>query len=223
MSFLLMISRLWFVYQLNRRNLTLIWPSFSILCIEFPALTLFANEIKTSIFFIYSIYPKIDQWLDQPIKLSVDECMQSIDARVYSTKANTAQLLSEFNEVYDAVGSIHLTPPQTPPESPHTPPLQANLCKPNVSESLVNTFKWLAILIKFQFSSFYWSDYPINILFRASKWAMATTRSHQSINIVQSISIGSYTSHQHGPRSNSQCISIKFGCWFGRNGSFGTI
>lgn len=38
--------------------------------------------------------------------------------RIHPVKAeNTAQLLKEFNNVYDKVELTHLTPPQTPPQS----------------------------------------------------------------------------------------------------------
>lgn len=67
----------------------------------------------------------IDQWLDQPINVPLDEyAIQTIhDARVQTVKANTAQLLNEFNHVYNSVEFTHLTPPQTPPQiSPETSP-----------------------------------------------------------------------------------------------------
>lgn len=55
------------------------------------------------------------------------------DARIYPVKGNTAQLLNEFNQVYDAVELTHLTPPETPPHSPTQTPLQAYLNDSKVS------------------------------------------------------------------------------------------
>lgn len=68
-----------------------------------------------------------DQWLDQPIIPSLDEYAPVPDARIYPVKVNTAQLLNEFNQVYDAVELTHLTPPETPPHSPTQTPLPAYL------------------------------------------------------------------------------------------------
>ena len=64
-----------------------------------------------------------DQWLDQPI-IPLDEYAPTQDARIYPVKGNTAQLLNEFNQVYDAVELTHLTPPETPPHTPPQTPLQ---------------------------------------------------------------------------------------------------
>lgn len=57
----------------------------------------------------------------------MDEYAPVQDARIYPVKGNTAQLLNEFNQVYDAVELTHLTPPETPPHTPPQTPLQAYL------------------------------------------------------------------------------------------------
>lgn len=59
------------------------------------------------------------QWLDEPISLPVlAEYIHPIQQRQPLKIAQTAQLLQEFNSVLDSVELTHLTPPQTPPESP---------------------------------------------------------------------------------------------------------
>jgi len=68
-----------------------------------------------------------DQWMDQPINVPLDEYAPIPDARIYPVRstANTADLLNEFNQVYDTVELHHLTPPETPPHTPPQTPLQA--------------------------------------------------------------------------------------------------
>lgn len=105
---------------------------------------MFAQETKCSliigeeelwnliVFLIHST--NLDQWLDQPINVPLDEYAPPVqDARIYPVKGNTAQLLNEFNQVYDAVELTHLTPPETPPHSPTQTPLQAYLNDSKVS------------------------------------------------------------------------------------------
>jgi len=69
-----------------------------------------------------------DQWMDQPI-IPLDEYVTTPDARIYPVRsiANTADLLNEFNQVYEDVELTHLTPPETPPHTPPQTPLQAYL------------------------------------------------------------------------------------------------
>lgn len=65
--------------------------------------------------------------MDQPINVPLDEYVTTPDARIYPVRstANTADLLNEFNQVYDEL--THLTPPETPPHTPPQTPLQAYL------------------------------------------------------------------------------------------------
>lgn len=59
------------------------------------------------------------QWLDEPITLPIlAEYNHSPPQRQPLKVEHTAQLLREFDSVLDAVELTHLTPPQTPPESP---------------------------------------------------------------------------------------------------------
>jgi len=59
------------------------------------------------------------QWLDEPITLPVlAEYIHLSQQRQPLKVEQTAQLLREFDSVLDAVELTHLTPPQTPPESP---------------------------------------------------------------------------------------------------------
>lgn len=59
------------------------------------------------------------QWLDEPISLPVlAEYIHPIQQRQPLKIEQTAQLLREFDSVLDSVELTHLTPPQTPPESP---------------------------------------------------------------------------------------------------------
>lgn len=57
------------------------------------------------------------QWLDEPITLQ-GLTEYSSQQRQPLKIERTAQLLQEFNSVFDAVELTHLTPPQTPPQSP---------------------------------------------------------------------------------------------------------
>lgn len=85
----------------------------------------------------------LDQWLDQPIIPTLDEYAPVPDARIYPVKVNTAQLLNEFNQVYDAVELTHLTPPETPPHTPPQTPLQAYLnndSKVNIQQNFYHFF-----------------------------------------------------------------------------------
>lgn len=75
----------------------------------------------------FTLLNKSDQWLDQPINVPLDEYVPVQEARVFPVKGNTAQLLNEFNQVYDAVELTHMTPPETPPHTPPQTPLQAYL------------------------------------------------------------------------------------------------
>lgn len=79
---------------------------------------------------------KLDQWLEQPINGPLDEYAPVQSARIYPVKGNTAQLLNEFNQVYDEVELTHLTPPETPPHTPPQTPLQAYLDNAKVSTFL---------------------------------------------------------------------------------------
>lgn len=64
----------------------------------------------------------------------MDEYVPVQDARICPVKGNTAQLLNEFNQVYDAVELTHLTPPETPPHSPpQTLQIYLNQSKVNMS------------------------------------------------------------------------------------------
>lgn len=59
------------------------------------------------------------QWLDEPISLPISaEYSLPLQQRHPLKTVQTAQLLQEFNSVFDAVELTHLTPPQTPPASP---------------------------------------------------------------------------------------------------------
>lgn len=59
------------------------------------------------------------QWLDEPISLPIQaEYNHPLQQRQPHKVEQTAQLLREFDSVLDAVELTHLTPPQTPPESP---------------------------------------------------------------------------------------------------------
>jgi len=59
------------------------------------------------------------QWLDEPISLPMPvEYNHPLLQRQPLRIDQTAQLMREFNSVLDAVELTHLTPPQTPPESP---------------------------------------------------------------------------------------------------------
>jgi len=69
----------------------------------------------------------LDQWLDQPINILLDEYTLDSNARVYPVKGNTAQLLNEFNRIYNTVELTHLTPLETPPQTPPQSPEQIYL------------------------------------------------------------------------------------------------
>lgn len=72
--------------------------------------------------------PNSDQWMDQPINVPLDECVPIPDARISPVRPiATAELLNEFNQVYDTIELTHLTPPETPPHTPPQTPLQAYL------------------------------------------------------------------------------------------------
>ncbi len=59
------------------------------------------------------------QWLDEPITLPILAAYNHQPQQCQPLKIeHTAQLLREFDTVLDAVELTHLTPPQTPPESP---------------------------------------------------------------------------------------------------------
>jgi len=59
------------------------------------------------------------QWLDEPITLPIlTEYNQPSQQGQPLKLERTAQLLREFDSVLDAVELTHLTPPQTPPDSP---------------------------------------------------------------------------------------------------------
>lgn len=59
------------------------------------------------------------QWLDEPMSLPMPvEYNHPLQLRQPLKIDQTAQLMQEFNSVLDAVELTHLTPPQTPPESP---------------------------------------------------------------------------------------------------------
>lgn len=60
-----------------------------------------------------------NQWLDETITLPIlAEYIHPSQQRQPLKVEQTAQLLREFDSVLDAVELTHLTPPQTPPESP---------------------------------------------------------------------------------------------------------
>jgi len=60
-----------------------------------------------------------NQWLDQTITLPIiTDYIHPSQQRHPLKVEETAQLLQEFDSVFDAVELTHLTPPQTPPESP---------------------------------------------------------------------------------------------------------
>lgn len=60
-----------------------------------------------------------NQWLDETITLPIlEEYIHPSQHRPPVKVEQTAQLLREFDSVFDAVELTHLTPPQTPPESP---------------------------------------------------------------------------------------------------------
>lgn len=62
-----------------------------------------------------------NQWLDETITLpNLAEYIHPPQQRQTLKVEHTAQLLREFDSVFDAVELTHLTPPQTPPESPQT-------------------------------------------------------------------------------------------------------
>lgn len=67
----------------------------------------------------------------------MDEYVPMPTSRIYPVKGNTAQLLNEFNLIYDAVELTHLTPPHTPPQTP----LQAYLKESNVRSNEINKTK----------------------------------------------------------------------------------
>lgn len=96
----------------------------------------------------------LDQWLDQPINVPIDEGALILDARVYPVKGNTVQLLNEFKQVYDAVEFTHLTPPETPPQTPPQTPLQSYL----IDSAQVRTLKGFTTSVKS-----IWSDQPAHL------------------------------------------------------------
>jgi len=60
-----------------------------------------------------------NQWLDETITLpSLADFIHPPQQRQPFKIEQTAQLLREFDSVFDAVELTHLTPPQTPPQSP---------------------------------------------------------------------------------------------------------
>jgi len=62
-----------------------------------------------------------NQWLDETITLpNLEEYIHPPQQRQPLKIEHTAQLLREFDSVFDAVELTHLTPPQTPPQSPQT-------------------------------------------------------------------------------------------------------
>jgi cyclic AMP-dependent transcription factor ATF-4 len=64
-----------------------------------------------------NIIIKDDQWLDDKIDPAFAEDYCPEPTGFYPIKqTNTAELLREFESVYDAVEYTHLTPPQTPPD-----------------------------------------------------------------------------------------------------------
>lgn len=117
----------------------------------FRSMTLFWASLNfTPLFFFWWLFT--DQWLDQPINVPVDEYVPVQDGRICPVKGNTAQLLNEFNQVYDAVELTHLTPPETPPHSPPQATLQGYLNPSKVNaahnyfccnqEPMVNQLIW---------------------------------------------------------------------------------
>lgn len=60
-----------------------------------------------------------NQWLDETITLPIlEDYIHPSEHRQPLKVEQTAQLMREFDSVLDAVELTHLTPPQTPPESP---------------------------------------------------------------------------------------------------------
>lgn len=78
----------------------------------------FLFELQEDIFDFEDDSVDADQWLDTPINLPILDDYPA-PSRIQPVKVeHTAQLLREFDSVFDAVELTHLTPPQTPPQSP---------------------------------------------------------------------------------------------------------
>lgn len=79
--------------------------------------------------FVSFLLLSADQWLNQsmnfsPIDVYAEKQPQPLSHVQLPIKVeHTAQLIREFDSVYEVVELTHLTPPQTPPHSPTQPQL----------------------------------------------------------------------------------------------------